>query len=31
VTACYASARTGAAVALPLGPEHPLYAGWLPE
>ena len=30
VTACYASARTGAAVALPLGPEHPLYAGWLP-
>lgn len=31
VTACYHSARTGQAVALPLTPEHSLYAGWLPE
>lgn len=30
VTAVYASARTGAPVELPLGPEHPLYGGWLP-
>jgi predicted dehydrogenase len=30
VTACYASARTNRPVALPLGPEHPLYGGWLP-
>jgi predicted dehydrogenase len=29
-TALYASARSGAPVALPLGPEHPLYGGWLP-
>ena len=29
-TACYHSARTGAPVALPLTPDHPLYAGWLP-
>ena len=26
----YHSARTGEAVALPLGRDHPLYAGWLP-
>ena len=31
VTACYASARSGSPVQLPLGPEHPLYAGWLPQ
>ncbi len=30
VTAVYASARSGAPVALPLGKDHPLYAGWLP-
>jgi predicted dehydrogenase len=30
VTACYASARGGRPVALPLGPDHPLHAGWLP-
>jgi predicted dehydrogenase len=30
VTAVYASARQGSPVALPLGPEHPLYNGWLP-
>ena len=30
VTACYASARGSRPVALPLGPDHPLYAGWLP-
>ena len=30
VTACYASARAGAPVALPLGPSHPLYGSWLP-
>lgn len=31
VTAIYHSARTGEAVTLPLGPEHPLYAGWAPQ
>jgi predicted dehydrogenase len=30
VTACYHSARTGQPVRLPLGPDHPLYSGWLP-
>jgi predicted dehydrogenase len=30
VTACYASARSGTPVDLPLGPDHPLYAGWVP-
>ena len=31
VTACYASARTGRPVDLPIGPDHPLYGGWLPS
>jgi predicted dehydrogenase len=31
VSAVYHSARTGAPVALPLGPDHPSYDGWLPE
>ncbi len=31
VTACYASAREGRPVALPLGPDHPLYGSWLPS
>ena len=30
VTACYASARRGVPVDLPLGPDHPLYGGWVP-
>jgi predicted dehydrogenase len=30
VTAIYHSARSGEAVALPLGPDHPLYEGWSP-
>ena len=30
VTACYASGRGGMPVRLPLGPDHPLYGGWLP-
>jgi predicted dehydrogenase len=30
VSACYASAREGRPVALPLGPAHPLYGSWLP-
>ena len=29
-TALYHSAATGAAVTLPIGPDHPGYAGWLP-
>ena len=29
-TALYCSAATGAAVALPLGPDHPGYGGWCP-
>ncbi len=28
LTALYASARTGAPVELPIGPDHPLYGGW---
>ncbi|MDG4646839.1 Gfo/Idh/MocA family oxidoreductase [Roseibacterium sp. SDUM158017] len=31
VTAIYASARTGEAVSLPLGPAHPFWNGWQPE
>jgi predicted dehydrogenase len=31
LTAAYHSAATGAAVTLPLPPDHPFYAGWLPE
>jgi predicted dehydrogenase len=31
VTAAYHSARTGTLVTLPIRPDHPLYAGWLPE
>ena len=31
VTACYASARDGRPVTLPLGPDHPLYGSWLPS
>jgi len=31
VTALYASARANAPVTLPLGRDHPLYHGWLPE
>ena len=30
VTACYASARASQPVRLPIGPDHPLYSGWLP-
>lgn len=30
LTAIYASARSGQQVELPIGPEHPYYAGWLP-
>ena len=30
VTAVYDSARTGAPVSMPLGPENGLYDGWLP-
>ena len=30
VTALYASARSGADVALPIPTDHPLYRGWLP-
>ena len=29
LTAAYYSAMTGEAVALPLGPGHPFYGGWL--
>jgi predicted dehydrogenase len=31
VTAAYHSQRTGQAVKLPLGAEHPLYESWLPQ
>src|SRR5689334_14351450 len=31
ITAMYASTRAGQAVALPLGPAHPGYTGWLPD
>ena len=30
VTAIYHAARSGQRVPLPLGPDHPLYAGWQP-
>ncbi|MBN9063491.1 MAG: oxidoreductase [Rhizobiales bacterium 65-9] len=30
ITAIYHSARTGEAVDFPIGPDHPLYRGWLP-
>jgi len=30
VTAVYASSRSNQAVELPLGPEHPMYDGWMP-
>jgi predicted dehydrogenase len=30
ITAAYHSARTGEPVRLPIGRDHPLYAGWLP-
>ncbi len=30
LTAIYASARTHRVADLPIGPEHPLYRGWLP-
>jgi len=30
VTAIYASHRSGQAVSLPLGPDHPMQQGWLP-
>jgi predicted dehydrogenase len=30
VTALYASARSGRPETLPIGPDHPLYASWLP-
>ena len=30
ITALYHSSRTGQAVELPIGSEHPLYGGWLP-
>jgi predicted dehydrogenase len=29
LTAAYWSSRTGEAVPLPIGPDHPFYAGWL--
>jgi predicted dehydrogenase len=31
LTAIYASARSGAPVKLPIGPEHPMYGGWQPR
>jgi predicted dehydrogenase len=31
ITAMYHSAETNAPVALPLGPDHPKYASWLPR
>jgi predicted dehydrogenase len=31
ITALYHSAETGQVVALPLGPDHPKYTGWLPS
>jgi predicted dehydrogenase len=30
VTAVYASARSGQAIDLPIGTDHPMYGGWLP-
>lgn len=31
ITAAYHSARTGKAVKLPIGRDHPLYEGWFPK
>lgn len=31
LTAAYDSARSGVAVRLPIGHDHPLYRGWLPQ
>jgi predicted dehydrogenase len=31
LTAAYHSARTGEMATLPIGPDHPAYAGWRPE
>jgi len=31
LTAAYHSSRTGVAETLPIGPDHPAYAGWRPE
>jgi predicted dehydrogenase len=31
ITAIYHSARTGQPVTLPLGADHPLYQGWMPD
>jgi predicted dehydrogenase len=31
ITALYASARSTGDVVLPIGPDHPLYGGWLPD
>ena len=31
LTACFLSARTHRPVDLPIPPDHPYYAGWLPE
>jgi len=31
ITAMYASARSGQAVELPIGPDHPGYTGWVPD
>jgi hypothetical protein len=31
VTASYGSARSGLPVSLPLGPDHPMYDGWVPH
>ena len=31
ITAMYYSAETGAGVDLPIGPDHPRYASWLPR
>ena len=31
ITALYVSAREGSDVALPLAPDHPAYAGWIPR
>lgn len=31
ITAMYYSAETGGSVSLPIGPDHPRYASWLPQ
>jgi predicted dehydrogenase len=31
ITAMYHSAESGQSVTLPIGPDHPCYAGWLPR